>query len=901
MDALESIRPWASGSWRRREPRRRRATRLTRFPGCHGFAALTATMLALALAPRARAQTIVVGPGESGLTALPGGFVTVPVVADLTASGGALLGTLVARLSWRPGVVRFVAAGIGTAGVPTLAADTATGQLRFAVANAAGLTGTPVLVNATFQALGAPGDTMTFGLAVDTARSAGTMADLLPITTTTTAGFCVSPGRYGDLNGNDSLTSFDALLIVSSAVGLSVEPFTTLNGDVDGNGIVNTRDALIVLTATVGLPTAGFRVGQLNPGACTVRRAVSVGISPAGLSLAAGDQVPLAAVVRDSAGAVIGGQRVAWTARDTFVVRVDAVGTVTAIGLGTTRVIAVAAPGVLDSVTITVGGPRRVWYVNPALAAGNPVELGSSSLPFSRIQQAVDAAAQNDTVRIAAQAYGAGARITKPLVVIGDSTAFGFPRITEITGPAIVVDSIFLGAVRLSRLRLADAPGGLDARLVATLDLDRIVVDSSRSFGIWLHVAARSTLTDVAVNGASLVGVAADTVSYVGLSRVLVQGVSGPSGGPVFGLSVVVRGDTLLGDSVTIRGGVVAALAGDIALRNADLGGTDGPILILAGVRSIALDSVELSGGRDTGPTFIGDTTLAAVTLRAPAVTLRDVAVSDIDGDALHVLDAVTASFRDVVVGARLDSVGRQPRATLFGAVLDVRVAQSAFSGGRVEVLTNGAQARFDTTTFTNAPLRVDSAVFVSLRGTSLSGGDTVLARITNATKVSVATSRIALSTGTGLLLAGSDSVRLDSTVVVDNVGSGVEVSGTAILVGRHNFLSRNGTGLSTSGTVTMDSSRIEGNAVGVSRLAGTASLANNWWGHTDGPSCSSGCAVVAGDSVVGVVTFVPFLTAAPATPVGAPPVLPLTAPGAVAAPVPSPRGVPVPRPAARR
>ena len=92
----------------------------------------------------------------------------------------------------------------------------------------------------------------------------------------------------------------------------------------------------------------------------------------------------------------------------------------------------------------------------------------------------------------------------------------------------------------------------------------------------------------------------------------------------------------------------------------------------------------------------------------------------------------------------------------------------------------------------------------------------------------------------------------------------------------------------------------VEGNVVGVSQLAGTASLANNWWGHTDGPSCASGCAAIAGDSVLGVVTFVPFLTAAPATPVGAPPVVPLTAPGAMAAPVAPPRGLPVARPVVR-
>ena len=95
-------------------------------PGRRLAAALLAAS-SLAVAHRATAQTIVVGPGASGVSAIPNGFFTVPVVADMTASGGASLGSITARLLWRPGTVRFVAASPGGAGAPAINPDTVAG------------------------------------------------------------------------------------------------------------------------------------------------------------------------------------------------------------------------------------------------------------------------------------------------------------------------------------------------------------------------------------------------------------------------------------------------------------------------------------------------------------------------------------------------------------------------------------------------------------------------------------------------------------------------------------------------------------------------------------------------------------------------------------------------------
>ena len=65
------------------------------------FAALAAA-LTLTYGPSAGAQTIVVGPRGIGVSTVANGLVTVPVVADMTASGGASLGSITPPGERRP-------------------------------------------------------------------------------------------------------------------------------------------------------------------------------------------------------------------------------------------------------------------------------------------------------------------------------------------------------------------------------------------------------------------------------------------------------------------------------------------------------------------------------------------------------------------------------------------------------------------------------------------------------------------------------------------------------------------------------------------------------------------------------------------------------------------------------
>jgi hypothetical protein len=82
----------------------------------------------------------------------------------------------------------------------------------------------------------------------------------------------------------------------------------------------------------------------------------SVTVLPESATLEPGASLQLAAVVRDSAGNVLAGRRVAWTSADTAIARVDSTGLVTALAPGATPVTA-TSEGVSGSATVTVTAP----------------------------------------------------------------------------------------------------------------------------------------------------------------------------------------------------------------------------------------------------------------------------------------------------------------------------------------------------------------------------------------------------------------------------------------------------------------------------------------------------------------------------------------------------------------
>ena len=76
------------------------------------------------------------------------------------------------------------------------------------------------------------------------------------------ANFAASTGLLGDVNKSGTITSSDALIILSCAVGNSVSQYCPLDcGDVNASNTVTSSDALVVLSYSVGL-TVPYPVGQ---------------------------------------------------------------------------------------------------------------------------------------------------------------------------------------------------------------------------------------------------------------------------------------------------------------------------------------------------------------------------------------------------------------------------------------------------------------------------------------------------------------------------------------------------------------------------------------------------------------------------------------------------------------
>lgn len=713
------------------------------------------------VAVRAAAQSVVVGPQASSIALMPGAQVTVPIVADLTGSGGASLGSIAASLLWRPSVLVYRGTSAGTLGAPVVNVDSAAGTLRFALANPAGATGQPVLLNAIFSVVGAAGTTDTLRVTLWELTGAGTFADLLPNGSTTPALLCVSTGLLGDLNQSATVTSLDALLILSNAVGLSIAPFAVTNGDVDGNAVVNTRDALVVLSYAVGLPVGSFRVGRMNPGSCAMQNPATVEIQPRTATVVTGDRIPLVATVKDSSGATVQGVGLVWTSANVTIAKPDSLGNLVAVGAGTTKVFASAAPGLKDSVTVTVSAARHVWYVNPAVAALNGgTELGSSAYPFSSIGQALARAAAADSVMVAPATYGEAVLITKPLTLVGDSTAAGVTTIRNPLGPGILVDGVASGLVRLDRLHIDDSRGGVIVRGAGTgvVDLRRIRVARSHDVGVAVRRVGQATLDSVTVQGAILRGVDLDSVPVVRLHAVAVDLVEqgGAGGQDVHGIAVHVV-DSLSVDSValttagflmdtarvalfdrvtvtlgTTSGPALRADGGQrLSIRRSRIVGPDTTLLLVNSTAVVGLNQLEITGASGmfmdtTGGSF------AARVLLADSVALDSLWIHDNGASAIAVDTARVILLRwSRIEDNHLVLPATNPaKAVRLAGFHRVRVTQSIVDFGAAAPASDGVYLQGISATLGplgGARVQVDSSTFLGGRAVAVFGVSRVL------------------------------------------------------------------------------------------------------------------------------------------------------------------------------
>ncbi len=410
---------------------------------------------ALGSAPSwASAQSIPVRVGGE-TSSLLGVTFEVPVEVDLTGRPERL-GSFALRLRWNPTVLRFVGGQNGNFGEIAVNQDSlAAGVAKLAGVNPAGVGGRVVLGVARFVPISASDD--TFRLQVTELYAAGSFADLLPDAVSSDRAYCPAVGRFGDIDGDQSSSSRDALLALSYSVGLTVVGNPAL-GDVDGDGLTGARDALIMLSNAVGLDVGVFRIMRIAPGACAAPKRPILAVLPGAVTMDIGQQARLLAVASDSSGAGIAVTDVFWRSSDEKIVTVGSEGRVTALAAGTATVTAVRQSGTSGSATITVLDRRTHWVDALAIAESGSNRIGASELPFATIQEAVDYAQPNDTVMVRPGRYQELVAVQRPVVILGD-TAGGRPR-PRIASPGGDTTAFWIstrGTVELHQLQVDTA------------------------------------------------------------------------------------------------------------------------------------------------------------------------------------------------------------------------------------------------------------------------------------------------------------------------------------------------------------------------------------------------------------------------------------------------------------
>jgi hypothetical protein len=438
---------------------------------------LAAIALGVGVTPAA-GQGIPVTVGVGAIQTGAGAF-DLPIMLDMSARTEKL-GSFMITVRWNPAVVQALGGVSGSFGDVTVNEDSlAVGVLHMTGVNPAGVGGLITLAVGRFTVLA--NDTTRFRITVHELYAAGTFADLTASAVPIDQLYCGSvAGRWGDLNRDDAVNGADALIVLTESVGLDVSQYAVGFGDVDSSLTRNPRDALIILSFAVGINTAPFRVGQVVSGSvvCTPPGAQSYGMNPTSAQALIGQQVGYFAFGLDASGAALALRNVTWLSSNTTVATVDGLGVTTALAAGTTTISARQNDTTIASGTLTVVATRRTHWVDAA-ATNARNQLGSSVHPFADLADAVTAAAAGDTVRVRTGRY-AGTRISKRLVVLGDTSAGGPRPLLVPANTAGLYDTVLVAdaavRVELRDLRIDTAYVGVAAQLTDTVVLRGVEV-----------------------------------------------------------------------------------------------------------------------------------------------------------------------------------------------------------------------------------------------------------------------------------------------------------------------------------------------------------------------------------------------------------------------------------------
>lgn len=381
--------------------------------------------VAFAPPPARQADVIVVRVGGD-LSARNGQPIDVPVTVDMTGAPGRTLGSYRLRLVYDPSVLSYndIVRPSGFAEPLVNTDSSGYGVVKFTALRPSGAGGVISLFVARFYVAR---DSAPSAVTLDVqelTQADATFTDLLPMAQIVNGTFCRSLGTWGDVDGDGSSNSRDALVALSVVVGLPVDT-TLVNpalADVDADGAITSRDALIILSSAVGLPVTGFRIGLTAAGACATGSATTLVILPDSLELQRGQRASVLVQARDVTGRVVPTGSVSWSSSNSSVAAfVDDNNGIDARDPGVATLTAQLGPGLRATMKVVVLARRRNWYVDVTRALNVPTQAGSQAFPFAFIGDAMNVATDGDTVHVAAGEYDERVSASVSVILLGDS------------------------------------------------------------------------------------------------------------------------------------------------------------------------------------------------------------------------------------------------------------------------------------------------------------------------------------------------------------------------------------------------------------------------------------------------------------------------------------------------
>ena len=883
-----------------------------------GGALLLAALALTAWAIPARAQIVArVGGNLAGRV---GDTLNVPITVDMTGAPGVRLGGYRMTIRYNPNVLINDGGSPGTFAEPLVREDSA-GVLRLTAIQPSGADGIITLAVGHFVVYsdtGASDITVTFE---EMSGVAPTFDDLLPMLTVVNGTFCHAAGRWGDVDGDGQANSRDALVALSRVVGIaldttSIYTWTDTGGthadttvtlrpglaDVDGDGQVTSRDALIIMSYAVGLPVPGFRIGlAAAAGACGSGFGLTLAITPDTLELQTGQTANVVVSARDSYGNSASLNGATWTSGNTAVAGVTSPGFgITARDPGVATLTAQLGAGYRGSMVVKVIAHRTQWYVDVARLEAT-LQTGSQRFPFPFIQDAFDFGRDGDTINVARGTYEESVGSDISVYLRGDSVDLpvidprGAPYYNSST-PALSTGSLAAPMV-IEHLRALHGQVSIYARGLSARDvhvegdslisepfyfesslgegsfpsdtgdvvLDNVTVHNYGQYGIDIYLAGTATIRNSAVTRDSTTfpycysygptGIYINAASHTDISHTTV--LSAPcvgiavdqQGGTVrlsrntvdrtAGMGIAANGDSIAFDHNVVSriiSGSSEAEAGGLVVRNSAPGQVVtslGDVIIdsgdrgfiLWGVRNATVDSLTVS---NVG--FDNTNTSAGVQFWGGHLTLSNSHINSVVGNGGAGVLAWTPDTSRTVLESRHNVITYTAAQGLYassytpgyGCAPPMRGAPPVARGAMGGCGGNGPDTLIsvgDTILYAGGAgisaehgrrLFVDSAVIDS------TGGAGVLGYYMMSTLVRNSVIRMTPN-GSGVGISYGDSVTVSGSQIVgayDGVGA-YQIAGAAKVFGtRIDSSGGNGLSIDASGSgapVVVDSSRIAG------------------------------------------------------------------------------------------